>query len=68
MGSLLTPLVERTITSAQSHYVSNFPQQKDLFDAALDRIFSGTATAEEAIMEVAPQIEALMQGAYSFGF
>ena len=56
------------ITSAPSDYVRNFTQQKDLFDAALDRIFSGTATAEEAIMEVTPQIEALMQGAYSFGF
>lgn len=68
VGSLLTPLVESPITSAPSDYVRNFTQQKDLFDAALDRIFSGTATAEEAIMEVAPQIEALMQGAYSFGF
>ena len=52
MGSLLTPLVESPITSAPSDYVRNFTQQKDLFDAALDRIFSGTATAEEAIMEV----------------
>ena len=52
VDSLLTPLVESPITSAQSDYVRNFAQQKDLFDAALDRIFSGTATAEEAIMEV----------------
>lgn len=68
VGGLLTPLVESPITSAPTDYVRNFTQQNDLFSAALDRIFSGTATAEEAIMEVKPQIESLMQGIYSHGF
>lgn len=68
VDGLLTPLVEAPIVKTPGDYVANFAQQNDLFDAALDRILSGESTAEEVIKEVEPQIEALMQGAYTAGF
>ena len=68
VDGLLTPLVEAPIIKAPGDYVANFAQQNDLFNAALDRILSGESTAEEVIKEVEPQIEALMQGAYTAGF
>lgn len=64
VGSLLTPLVESSVIVDPADYMKNYAQQNDLFKAALDRIFSGSATAEKALMELKPQIEALMQGRY----
>jgi multiple sugar transport system substrate-binding protein len=47
-----------------SYYVKNLPKINSIVDPALEQVWFGKATAEEALNKVKPQVEKELQGVY----